>query len=236
MKRFAILLLAGGVFISSCNLPTNGQSDSQIATAAALTVQAAINAVPLPSPTSDVPTVVGVTPTFSQPLITVEDVTNCRSGPGVNYERVIQITAGQQVKVIGIYPPGYWIVSTTAGDCWVNADFATPMGSVQTVPTVTAPPTPEGKPPATPTFPKNGWNYFCFGSGDMEVSFTWKDNADNETGYRILRNGEMIAELPVNSTQFSDKIILLSGQSATYQIEAYNVIGFSRSSVVTLTC
>jgi len=236
MKRSAILMLLVGIVISSCNLPTNGQSDSQIATAAALTVQAAINVTPPARPTSDVPTVVGVTPTYSQPLITVEDVTNCRSGPGVNYERVIQITAGQQVKVIGIYPPSYWIVSTTAGDCWVNAVYATPMGSVQAVPTVTEPPTPEGKPPAAPTFPKNGWNYFCFGSGDMEVSFTWNDNADNETGYRILRNGAAIAELPVNSVTFSDKIILLSGQSATYQIEAYNLIGFTRSSVVTLTC
>jgi hypothetical protein len=70
----------------------------------------------------------------------------------------------------------------------------------------------------------------------MEVTFTWKDNADNETGYRILRNGEMIAELPENSTQFFDRMVLPSGQSATYQIEAYNPIGVSRSTVVRLDC
>lgn len=236
MKKSVIFLWLIGIVISSCNLPPDGQSDAQIATAAALTVQAAINVTPRFSPTSETPMIASITPTYSRPMLTVEDVTNCRSGPGVNYERIIQITAGQQVEVIGIYPPGFWIVSTTAGECWVNADFATPMGSVHTIPTVTAPPTPQGKSPAAPTFPRNGWSYFCFGSGDMEVTFTWKDNADNETGYRILRNGEMIAELPENSTQFFDRMVLPSGQSATYQIEAYNPIGVSRSPVVRLDC
>jgi hypothetical protein len=169
-------------------------------------------------------------------MISVEDVTNCRSGPGINYERITQITPGGQVDVVGVFPPGYWIVSTGAGTCWVSAEFATPVGSVGAVPTVTAPATPEGRAPTAPTFRQNGWNYFCFGSGEMEVTFNWRDNADNETGYRILRNGGVIAELPRNSTTFYEKIMLLPGQSASYEIEAYNPIGSSRSGAVTLDC
>lgn len=236
MKRIACLSFMAGLMMSSCNIPVGGAADPQIATAAALTVQAAISSSPLASPVAGGTGEATTAQAFSKPFITVEGVTNCRSGPGTNYERVVQIAPGQQVDLIGVYPPNYWIVSTSAGVCWVDANFATPMGSIQAVPTVTAPPTPEGIPPAAPTFPKSGWTYFCFGSGEMEVTFTWRDNADNETGYRIVRNGENMAELPVNSTQFYDKIILLSGQSVAYQIEAYNLIGFSRSSVVTLTC
>jgi len=104
------------------------------------------------------------------------------------------------------------------------------------VPTVTAPPTPTGNAPEAPTFPKNGWSYYCFGTGQADVTLNWNDKADNETGYRILRNGEVIAELPANSTSFSESITLLSGQSATYQIEAYNLVGATRSAPITLSC
>jgi uncharacterized protein YraI len=236
MKRSIGVLLASCVFLSACNLPGGSPTDQQIATSAALTVQAAIHISPSADPSSGKGGATS-TPASSQLVITVEDVTNCRTGPGTNYERVIQILPGQQVQVIGVYPPNYWIVSTSAGSCWVSADFATPMGNVQTVPTVPAPPTPEGGIPDAPTFLKDiGWTYFCYGTGDMEVTFKWRDNADNETGYRVLRNGEVIAELPANSTQFSDGMILLAGQSVTYQIEVYNPLGFARSMAVTLTC
>lgn len=232
MKRFLCLLCILGCFVSSCNLPAAGGTDPQIATAAALTVQAALGATP---PASNN---IGASPTsqaFSQPLITVDDVTNCRTGPGTNYERVVQIAAGQQVEIVGVYPPNYWIVSTSAGLCWVSAEFATPMGSVQTVPTVTAPSTPEGNAPAGVSFQK--WDIFCnFQTGQADISIRWSDKGDDEAGYRVIRNENVVAEFPPNTTQYSETIALLSGQSVSYRVESFNEVGTSSSATLPLAC
>jgi len=231
------------LFISSCNLPVTEATDPAIATAAALTVQAAINTsenrTPLASPIATASNNTGgteVTPTFSQPMASVDEVTNCRTGPGTNYERVAQILPKEQVEIIGFFPPNYWIVSTKLGECWLSGEFATPVGSFTTVPTVTAPPTSQADAPEAATFPNNGWTFFCYGPGQADITLKWNDKADNETGYRVLRDDEMIAELSANSTNFSETIALISGQSVSYQIRAYNLSGETDSAVVNITC
>lgn len=237
MKRIISLALAAGLFLSSCNLPGSSAADPQIATAAALTVQAVINAAPLASPTAASTESVEATPTFSQPMASVGEVINCRSGPGTNYERVTQILPTDPVKIIGFFPPNYWVVSTKDGECWLSGEFATPAGSFAAIPTVTAPPTPNGGAPEAPTFLKeNGWTFSCNGLGQADITLSWNDKADNETGYRILRNGEVIAELPADSAFFAETIALLSGKSAAYQIRAYNLIGETDSAVASITC
>ena len=238
MKKFMTLSIAAGVFLAACNMPSNNSVDPQISTAAALTVQAALDATtPLASPTlasRPTQTIAVSTPTFSQPMASVEDVTNCRKGPGTSYERVTQLMPLESVKIIGFFPPNYWVVSTKDGECWLSGEFATPSGSFAAVPTVTAPPTPLGGAPKPATFPKNGWTFYCY-SGQADISLSWNDNANNESGYRILRNGEMIAEFPADSTYFSETIPLLSGQSVEYKIRAYNQAGESDLSV-NITC
>jgi hypothetical protein len=244
MKKIMGLYLAVGIIISSCNMPAAGSPDPQIATAAALTVQAVLDsesvaATPLASPTkSGSATATEVAPTFSQPLASVGEVTNCRSGPGKNYERVTQIFPGDSVKIIGFLSPNYWVVSTKDGkECWLSGEFATPVGSFAAVPTVTAPPTPEGGAPEAATFLKeNGWTFDCSTPGQASITLSWNDKAEDETGYRILRNREIIAELPANSTFFAETIELLSGQNVAYQIRAYNLIGETDSAVATITC
>ena len=242
MKKILGIYLVLGILISSCNLPTEGTPSPQIATAAALTVQAALNATtPLTTPTSgksvvDTPTKAVSTPTYSQPMANVGDVTNCRKGPGKNYERVTQILPTDSVKIIGFFPPNYWVVSTKDGECWLSGEFATPLGSFAAVPTVTAPPTPAGGAPKAATFPKNGWTFFCYGPGQADITLSWSDNAENESGYRVLRNGERIAELPANTRYFAETIDLLSGQSVGYQIQAYNESGESNSPTASMTC
>lgn len=241
MKEIMGLTLAVGMLISACNLPVAGSSDPQIATAAALTVQAAINnsanVTPLASSTAGNSGVVETTPTFTQPMASVGDVTNCRSGPGTNYTRVTQILPTDQVKIIGFFSPNYWVVSTKLGDCWLSAEFATPVGSFAAVPTVTAPPTPKGDTPEAATFPpKNGWTFFCYGPGQADITLTWNDKADSESGYRVLRDGEVIVELPANSSNFAETIKLDSGQSVQYKIRAYNLIGEADSAAVNITC
>ena len=106
-------------------------------TAAALTVESALK-TPLATPTlADTPEVVtggtqGATPQISTPslsgqaMASVGDVTNCRSGPGTNYERITQILPADQVPIIGFFPPNYWIVNTNLGQCWLSGEFTTP--------------------------------------------------------------------------------------------------------------
>jgi hypothetical protein len=235
MKRTAIALLVIGLFLSSCNLPAAGLADPQIATAAALTVQAAVNGpntTPLASP-ADPGT--GATPTYSKPIASVGEVTNCRTGPGVNYERVTQLLPNETVDIIGFYPPNYWIVSSRAGPCWLSGQYATPVGSFAVVPTVTAPPTPNGNAPQTVSWQK--WDILCdYQTGLAQVSLRWSDKSESESGYRVTRNGDVIAELPANSTTFLETITLLSGQSVGYGVTGFNAIGSTSSSVITLNC
>ncbi len=240
MKRAWAVFLIIGVFLTSCNLPTAGQTDTQVATAAALTVQAALNVTPNPTPLSS-PTTVGdtsvteATPTYSKPIASVGEVTNCRTGPGTNYERVIQIFPNETVDIIGFYPPNYWIVSTKAGACWLSGQYATPIGSFAVVPTVTAPPTPEGNAPQSVSLQK--WDILCdFQTGSANVTIRWSDKSEDEAGYRVTRNGDVIAELPANSTEFKETIALLSGQSVGYTVIVFNTIGSTNSSVIKLNC
>lgn len=237
MKKIVSLALASGLFLSSCNLPGLSTPDPQIATAAALTVQAVINITPSAKPTATLSGHIEATPTPSQPVMAnVADVTNCRTGPGVNYERVTQILPEDTVEIVGFSSLNYWVVSTSFGPCWLSAEFVTPSGDVSAVPTVTAPPTSTGKAPEAATFPKNGWTFFCYSSGQADITLAWNDKATNETGYRVLRNSEVAAELPANSTYFAETITLISGQSVGYQIQSYNPAGEANSTVATMTC
>lgn len=235
IKQILIIL---GLFISSCNLPGRGATQPEISTAAALTVQAAINdsenKTPLASPVAT--NAVGITPTFSEPRASVGEVTNCRSGPGTNYERVTQLLPNESVEIIGFFPPNYWIVSTNAGECWLSGEFATPSGSFTTVPTVTAPATQTNGDLEKPTFPNNGWSYSCYGPGKADITLTWNDKSATETGYRILRNSEVITELAANATNFAETIDLDSGESVRYIVRAYNSSGESDSDTVNITC
>lgn len=237
MKRISGVLLIVAIFTSACNLPAADSVDPQVATAAALTVEAALNVTPLASPTAIAQANIGETPARSQPFASVGGVTNCRTGPGVNYQRVTQIQPSDSVEIIGFFPPNYWIVNTDVGPCWVSGEFVTPSGDFAAVPTVTAPPTPSGGVLNEPTFLKNnGWTFFCRGDGQTEITLNWNDKAANETGYRVIRNGEPVAELPANSTTYSETINLVSGQSVSYQIQAYNAAGQSTSGAATMTC
>jgi hypothetical protein len=240
MKKILTLVLAIGLLLSACNLPASGATDQEISTAAAMTVQAALDtaATPLASPTAPAvrpaTTQLPSTPTLSQPMVSVQDVTNCRKGPGTSYERVTQIMPLESVKVVGFYSPNYWVVSTRDGECWLSGEFITPSGNLAAVPTVTAPPTPLGGGPQPATFPKNGWTFYCYG-GKADITLNWNDNADNETGYRVLRNGEKVTEFPANTTSFAETIALLAGQTVHYEIQAYNEVGTSDLSV-DITC
>ncbi len=68
---------------------------------------------------------------------------------------------------------------------------------------------------------------------EYQITLNWTDQADNETGYRVYRDGTLIATLPANSTSYKDT---LSDQALhTYSVEAYNEAGASSRISVTQT-
>lgn len=239
-KIFVLFSITSLLFISSCNLPVSNspQAAEAIQTSAALTVEAALK-TPLASPTAAPATsndaqATSDTSSSGQPFASFEDVTNCRTGPGINYERITQITPEETVEIIGFYPPNYWVVMTEAGPCWVAGEFVTPSGNIAVAPTVTAPPTPQTGAPENVSLQQ--WNVSCnYATNEADIYIRWTDK-DNESGYRVFRNNELAAELPANSAEFTETITLLAGQSVGYYIVAFNAVGDTNSKTITLSC
>jgi len=60
-------------------------------------------------------------------------------------------------------------------------------------------------------------------AGLGKIRLSWVDAADNEDGYRIYRNQELLVELPANSASVVDAVA--SAGKYTYVVVAYNVAG-----------
>ena len=253
--KFTRSLLAGIVLIASilaCNAPSAEQvpPPSDVQTAAALTVEALLApsvtvtahqdaATSLPA--TQTPTVgpTGtITPTYSVPMLRVLQQTNCRMGPGQDYEVVYTYLQWKELEIVGAYPQEYyWLVKSDqspTGTCWLWGEYVEVSGSYWVVSSVPPPPTATTPPPQAPVIE---WEYFCsYATDDIEVSLKWKDVANNETGYRVIRNGQVVAELPANSTSYTETIDLKSGEKTIYEIEVYNITGPKRSSPISFEC
>jgi hypothetical protein len=259
MKKSIRFLLAMTVFISAtsaCNLQNVSQPtlsvDDQAATIIAATLQAATEngaAVPItatlsstPKPTLTSAATTGptgtITPTYSVPMLTVREPTNCRSGPGQDYEVLFTYLKGVRLEIVGHYPQeNYWLVNSPespTGECWLWGEYVDLAGSYWAVSSVTPPPTATIPPPLAPAVK---WEFNCdYAANQLDVAFTWTDHATNETGYRVIRNDQPIVELPANTTAYTDTYLFDADEKVAYQIEAYNVTGFTRSAVISVTC
>jgi fibronectin type 3 domain-containing protein len=97
----------------------------------------------------------------------------------------------------------------------------------------------------TPVLPPTPTNSQINSVTDMSISFQWRDNANNENGYLILRaaNGgtfAIIANLPPDtnpapSTMTFTDTGLTRGTAYDYHIESYNLAGYSDFAGVTTT-
>ena len=239
------------VAILACNFPTREQvpppSDAQ--TAAALTVQALLT-VPVtasvtepqsfitasPSPTVTAITAT-ITPTYSTPMLTVKEQTNCRKGPGQDYEIVFTYLPDKKLTILGRYDPGnFWLVKSDespTGQCWLWGEYVEVTGSYWVVSSVTPPPTSTKAPPQAPSIQE--WNFSCSG-GTMTFTVKWTDRSDNETGYKVFRNGDALADLPANSTSFTDISYPDAGENVEYYINVYSPYGTANSPPMTMKC
>lgn len=81
-------------------------------------------------------------------------------------------------------------------------------------------------PPATPTKLKAGFN-----NGTGKINLTWRDNATDETGVRVVRKTgasgayKTIASLPAGSASYVDSSSLVAGKKYYYRVLSYKSSG-----------
>jgi hypothetical protein len=250
--------IAGSVFLllllSACTFPglsSEPSLEDQAATFVAMTLNASAPAEPAETPQATLPansptqTAISgpagtITPTYSVPMLEVEEPTNCRSGPGQNFEVITVFQSGANAEIVGRYQDNnWWLINNPfgSGTCWISGEFATVSGSESTVKVVTPPPPATADLPAPPSI--SNWEYFCsLGSSGPNITFnlTWSDRAVDETGYRIYRNNELVTELPPNSGSFSEVVDIERNEKLTYRLEVFNSTGASSASPISFSC
>jgi len=142
----ALTLTACGAPANTQVEPTTGPDLALTITAQALLLQAVTQTALVPTATPE-PTFTSapiITGTPSTVIVTVSANTNCRSGPGVDYDIVGALTIGQQTEVVGKYSAtNYWIIKNPlgSGTCWLWGEHATVNGDTAGIQEVPAPPT-----------------------------------------------------------------------------------------------
>ena len=69
------------------------------------------------------------------------------------------------------------------------------------------------------------YKYTCelaVGGGTMTMNLGWTDHSDNEEGYKVYRDGLVIATLAPNSTEYVDVAFVATGKALSYSVEAFN--------------
>jgi hypothetical protein len=148
----------------------------------------------------------------------------CRKGPGTEYGTAAGYEAGQETELIGRSEPGRppWWYTTLR--CWVSDSTVETRGPVDELPIIQAPPSPVPVlPPADPARLRLT-NMVC-DAKQYQITIGWIDQASNEDGYRIYRDGSLIATLGPNTTSYTDSPPRPGPH--TYEVEAYNSGGAS---------
>ncbi|MBC7878820.1 MAG: hypothetical protein H7Y59_16740 [Anaerolineales bacterium] len=269
--------------VSSCNLP-GGQVADDAALIATITAQAALLQSPSTTPTetqaitsTSIPTFT-FTPETSQsisftdtpipgstsgtPTVSVSLDTNCRKGPGQQYDVSGALLVGQTAEVVGKNSASnYWIIKTpsnSSATCWLWGQYATVRGDTSGLAEVAAPPTPTPtstpKPTVTPkpTPPAAASNLSeqntCTISNnpnyrDITATLTWADNSNNEKGFNIYaisifaagpQPDRLIGSVGPNSTSYVYKETVFRGTGALLKVEAFNDTGKSEKVAITL--
>lgn len=256
MKSRTSTTLASLVLITilaACNMPQADQilPPGEVQTSAALTVEALMTppqatstagqAILPDTPASTSTPTAGptgtVTPTYSVPMLRLLENTNCRTGPGQDYPIVNTYLVWKELEIVGAYPQeNYWLVKSPespGGQCWLWGEYTEVSGSSWAVPSVTPPPTATKAPPVAPSIQE--WTFSC-NVGQVTVSIKWTDRAVDESSYRIIRDGQAVAELPADSKSYAETIPYASGDQFVYFIEVFNVTGPVRSSPMQFSC
>jgi hypothetical protein len=190
----AIQTQVAGIVASAEAVQTIIANDVAATLAALATSTPEFTFTPSLSPTLTITFTPSLTPTPSLtftpivPMVSVSQLTNCRSGPGTAYEILGVITAGQNAEVVGRSAiSNYWIIklpSNPAITCTMWGQFAAVTGNTAGLPAVNPPPTPTATLTATP-------------AASFQVVYTSMDNCGGglyEVEFQITNNGNVTWE------------------------------------------
>ena len=182
------------------------------------------------------------TPTPAPPTLLASVAVACFNGPGEAYERVADLQSGDEAEIVG-QAEGFWVVRTAAGTvCWVPDQGVVPQGEAASVPEVEPPPVPT---PAAPVAPANLEILVVACMRDKSVKpsefvsqfhLYWQDLSNDEDGFRVYRDGDLVAELQTDETEVIDKISTKNSRSFYYYVVAYNAVGEAKSEGVSIAC
>jgi hypothetical protein len=176
------------------------------------------------------------TDTPSVPLFTFDQNANCRRGPGTAYGVATSYNQGTQLQADGRNEDSTWLrllMPNSTATCWVSLAIGTLLVSPDTLPLVSYPPPPT----ATTSAPQLGTppqfqisERMCSPNG-YKLRLTWASQSDGKTGYRLYRNGSLLATLGANATTYED--LPPFGGPYTYALESYNANSVSPRAQVT---
>jgi len=226
IKRRQFLVFGIFILMNSCTPPS-------VAPLTAPTVFAP-TVTPIPSPT--------IAPAPIPPMLSASIQIPCRTGPGELYDLVLNLPPAQKYPIVA-KAEMYWLVKLPdQAECYVHNQQVRIVGDISTLSTEIPPPTPASALPAPPehigllsvtcsidrsTRPVKYVN---------EFRLEWTDASNNEDGFRIYRDGGLVAEVPANQTDVIDVVIAKSNHVHYYFVIAYNEVGISKSETRSFSC
>jgi hypothetical protein len=197
---------------------------------------------PLPALTVIIPPVI---PPDLVPIFIFTTNANCRQGPDTAYAVVTSFFANDQVTIEGRNENSSWywvLIPNSKARCAVSGSTGHPQGPLDNLVVIPAPALPAttvapppvviattpAPAPVAPAAP-GGFNVSTksCNSSEYVVTLQWS-NVTGELGYRIYRDGALIATLSENSTSYNDASPDYNSHS--YQVQSYNAAGSANSS------
>ncbi len=139
---------------TAAQMTLNARSTENIPTQRPTNLPPTTQALPSSEPTATLSPPPTATATSSKPMVSVSVNTNCRLGPGTDFDIVSTLLVGEETVIVGRDPSGdYWYIRNIDNPsqfCWLWGNYATPTGDYASLPVFTPMPTPTPEYTATP--------------------------------------------------------------------------------------
>jgi hypothetical protein len=227
--RHALALCIGLAVLTACGpkaapTPALPSVEQLAATIAAATINAQLAAATASAAVTVAPP---ATPTVAPTLFINAATSNCRSGPGPDFQLIATYSAGASVPLFGQdTASGFWVVKDPVSNalCWISVQDGTPAGSFDALPQMT----PQPVSVAVPAQPASiGRPDFACDNTTLTVVLRWQAPPGAVNGYRLFREGNQVADVPASQTEYTEKIPFVYGSSVKYAVAAYNDAGLS---------